>query len=64
MNQDITFCANSDKCKLAKTCKRSKENHAIEINKNWSDYSSWANFHEENKKCEYYYEKNSNKKNR
>ena len=54
MNQDITFCGNSEKCKLAKTCARSRENHALIVNKNWSDYSAWANFKEKDKKCEFY----------
>lgn len=57
MSNDITFCGNSEKCPKAKTCKRSKENHALAINENWSDYSSWAGFYQENKKCEYYYER-------
>ena len=45
MKQDITFCANSEKCKLANTCKRNK--------KNAEGINSFASFYKKGSKCEY-----------
>lgn len=49
MNQDITFCWNCNDCKLKENCKRNKKNAK-------GEYTSYANFYEKDKKCNYFME--------
>ena len=47
MNQDVTFCANSEECPKGKTCKWRKENNTRKI-------AWWQKFYNKDKKCEFY----------